>query len=479
MKFIKGTIDLKAEKRSTLRVNPKMDKRLADISNKLELLVDRVKQLQSEAEIELSGLVNLGENDKYAMVFRMKSAHFFDAVKNDKAMAIKYKKLSVRAGKAFFVSTELTEINEDFDEYTQRYKNLQDKIIRKVLKELSVNFDLFNDIAEDISNYDVLLNFGMIAASSTLYCRPTFNTDGILELNQARHPMIQRASEEGCVPNNLFMDQKSRFHIVSGPNMGGKSTFLRTCAINILLAHIGSFCCAQKANFPPIDAIITRSGANDYQTEGVSTFLAEMIESRYMLASCTERSFIVIDELGRSTSSTEGYALVGGIIKYLIKEKNPYCLFSTHFHNLKAALIGIPTVKVFFMTSIKSDHRVKMKYQIAEGSIDQSFALNVISTAKYSQKFLEQNTIKNTEITESKQSSKGSSKSLKETLKINASANYKIYVLKAFRQYRSEIEPIEKSDGDEQEIQSKLAELQTKYSEIFKEIKRQQEEYLN
>ena len=162
------------------------------------------------------------------------------------------------------------------------------------------------------------------STGNTVWSRPKFSS-GILG-KQVHHPCIRT-----CVPNDCDISDKKTI-ILTGPNMGGKSTYIRTIGIAVYLAHLGCYVPAKSFETPIIDAIITRVGASDMQIKGISTFMSEMIESSCMLHSSSSRSLVLMDELGRGTSTAEGFGLAWAICCELHKKINPFCLFATHFH---------------------------------------------------------------------------------------------------------------------------------------------------
>ena len=215
------------------------------------------------------------------------------------------------------------------------------------------------------------------------------NKDKILDLVESRHPLIEVADPSSCIANGCNMiPGKSNLQIITGPNMGGKSTYIRQIATCILLAHVGCFIPATSANIPLIDCIIARVGASDHQLRGISTFMAEMLEASCMLKTATENSFIIMDELGRGTSTNEGFGFAWAIAEYLAKEINCLCLFATHFHEMTDMEKELPNVKNLYVSALAEGEKLTMLYKIKEGVIDRSYGIHVAEMLKFPEEVL-------------------------------------------------------------------------------------------
>ena len=216
------------------------------------------------------------------------------------------------------------------------------------------------------------------------YTKPQMNEEKILNLVESRHPLIEVADPSTCISNGVNMlPDKSNLQIITGPNMGGKSTYIRQVAICILLAHIGCFLPAEQANIPVIDCIIARVGASDHQLRGISTFMAEMLEAACMLKTASDRSFVIMDELGRGTSTKEGFGLAWAIAEYLATEINCLCLFATHFHEMTDMENELPNVKNLYVSALAEEGKLTMLYKVKEGVSDRSYGIHVAEMLKF------------------------------------------------------------------------------------------------
>lgn len=190
--------------------------------------------------------------------------------------------------------------------------------------------------------------------------------------------------------NDLEMNIKdSRLHIITGPNMGGKSTYIRQIAISVLMAHIGCFVPCSMAQIPIMDAIITRVGASDMQMRGISTFMSEMLEASCMLKTASERSLIIIDELGRGTSTSEGFGIAWSIAEYIANEIKCFCLFATHFHEMTLMENESDCIKNYNVSClITDDNKITMQYKVRRGAADRSYGLLVAEMLKFPEEVL-------------------------------------------------------------------------------------------
>lgn len=236
------------------------------------------------------------------------------------------------------------------------------------------------EIAKTISEIDVLQSFATVTEENN-YIRPTITDKREIKLIFNRHPVVEKVIESEYVPNDIVMDENTNILLITGPNMAGKSTYMRQLAITVIMAQIGCFVPAKEATLPIFDAIFTRIGASDDLVSGESTFMVEMNEAQYAISSATEKSLILFDELGRGTATFDGMALAQSIIEYI--EHNIKCktLFSTHYHELTDLSETLNTLKNVHVSAIEEDGNITFVHKVNEGSIDKSYGIHVAKLA--------------------------------------------------------------------------------------------------
>ncbi|WP_185855406.1 DNA mismatch repair protein MutS [Blattabacterium cuenoti] len=247
----------------------------------------------------------------------------------------------------------------------------------KNIKELQINSKIFAEL-------DVLCTFSFIALENN-YTKPEMNNSGKISILDGRHPVIEKKfiSKSSYIPNDVFLDKKSQqIIIITGPNMSGKSAVLRQTAIIILMAHVGCFIPAKSAKIGLVDKIFSRIGAYDNISIGESTFMVEMNETANILNNITEKSFIILDEVGRGTSTNDGVSISKAIIEFLHKHKfRPLTLFATHYHELKEISFSLKRVKNFQVYVKKINDDIIFMYKLILGNNKNSFGINVAKMA--------------------------------------------------------------------------------------------------
>jgi DNA mismatch repair protein MutS len=279
---------------------------------------------------------------------------------------------------------------------TEELKKLEDKILKAEERIIQIEKQIYNDIIETIKDFSHQLNKNseFIALLDTLvsggelaqrrnYIRPVINDKKELQIKEARHPVVEQSSEKGFIPNDTFLSSSDKqILIITGPNMGGKSTYLRQNALIVILAQAGYFIPGEKATIGICDRIFTRIGASDSLIEGKSTFLVEMIESSIILNNVTNRSLILLDEIGRGTSTFDGLSIAWAVIEYLhsLKEK-PKTLFATHYHELTELSEVLDRVHNYHISVREWQDNVIFLHKIVPGATDQSFGIHVAKIA--------------------------------------------------------------------------------------------------
>ncbi|PIZ76406.1 DNA mismatch repair protein MutS [Candidatus Peregrinibacteria bacterium CG_4_10_14_0_2_um_filter_38_24] len=282
-----------------------------------------------------------------------------------------------------FITPELKEYEEKVLNAEEKIRQLEYEIFYKVRMEVVKNMNEIQACARAIALIDVFSTFAFNAVKNN-YCRPKIlEDDDSFEITNGRHPVIERLNESSnFVPNDLAMSDDLRFLLITGPNMGGKSTYLRQVAIIVLMAQIGSYVPADSAKMPIFDRIFTRVGASDNLVQGESTFMVEMQEASHILNHATDKSLIILDEVGRGTSTYDGVSIAWAITEYIHNFVKAKTLFATHYHELMGLADSLTSAKNFSV-AIKENERdgVVFLYKIIEGGIDRSYGIEVAKLA--------------------------------------------------------------------------------------------------
>ena len=265
--------------------------------------------------------------------------------------------------------------------------NAEEKIIEleynlfiEIRDKIKTYIPKLQNIAKTISEIDVLQSFATVAEENH-YVRPNLVDTRVVSIIDDRHPVVEKVIEGEYVPNDIKMDENTNILLITGPNMAGKSTYMRQLAITVIMAQIGSYVPAKEATLPIFDAIFTRIGASDDLVSGESTFMVEMKEANNAISNATENSLILFDELGRGTATFDGMALAQSIIEYI--EKNIRCktLFSTHYHELTDLSETLKTLKNVHVSAHEEDGNITFLHKIKDGSIDKSYGIHVAKLA--------------------------------------------------------------------------------------------------
>lgn len=253
-------------------------------------------------------------------------------------------------------------------------------LYENLLNDIYQHVKPLTELAHALAELDVLCTLAERAESLRWHCPILSDTPGI-DIHQGRHPVIEQCQQEHFVANDLHLEPTGSVLLITGPNMGGKSTYMRQNALIVLLAHIGSFVPAEKAVIGPIDKLFTRIGASDDLASGRSTFMVEMTETAYILRHATANSLVLIDEIGRGTSTFDGMALASACCAYLAQNIQAYTLFSTHYFELTKLPEKIPCIRNAHLSATFTNDQIVFLYRVEPGPTDRSYGLEVAALA--------------------------------------------------------------------------------------------------
>ena len=243
------------------------------------------------------------------------------------------------------------------------------------------------EVSKIISEIDVLQSFATIAEENN-YIRPTLTDDRNLHLIDNRHAVVEKVLDTEYVCNDIILDNDTNIELITGPNMAGKSTYMRQLAITVIMAQIGCFVPAKEAIMPIFDAIYTRIGASDDLVSGESTFMVEMKEANNAISNATSKSLVLFDELGRGTATFDGMALAQAIIEYIHDHIKCKTLFSTHYHELTDLENNLKYLKNIHVSAHEENGEITFLHKIELGSVDKSYGIHVAKLANLPDKLI-------------------------------------------------------------------------------------------
>ncbi len=282
-----------------------------------------------------------------------------------------------------FITPELKEYEDKVLKAEARINELEYELFLEVREAVNRQAGRLQMMAQNLAILDVLLSLAELAHQRS-YCRPLVDQSDIIFIKEGRHPVVEVLQKEPFIPNDTLLDrEENQILIITGPNMGGKSTYLRQVALICILAQIGSFVPAREARIGLIDRIFTRVGAMDFLTAGQSTFMVEMVETASILNNATDRSLILLDEVGRGTSTFDGLSIAWAVAEYLhqLEEIRPKTLFATHYHELTELALTFPRIKNYHVAVREWKDTVIFLRKIQPGPSDRSYGLQVARLA--------------------------------------------------------------------------------------------------
>jgi len=282
-----------------------------------------------------------------------------------------------------FITAELKEYETLVLNAEERIHEVETRLFEQICKKVSSSISRILETSEAIATIDVLVSFSQVAVENQ-YCRPELSEKKEIRIKNGRHPVVETSHQlSSFVPNDTNLIEEEFIHIITGPNMSGKSTYLRQVALIVLLAQIGSFVPAEAATIGLVDRIFTRIGAQDEIHAGLSTFMVEMIETANILNSATSRSLLILDEIGRGTSTYDGLSIAWSILEYIHNHPKlkPCTLFATHYHELTNLPETLPNIKNYNVAVSEDGKNIVFLHKIIEGRTNRSYGIHVAQMA--------------------------------------------------------------------------------------------------
>ncbi|WP_440895397.1 DNA mismatch repair protein MutS [Amphibacillus sp. Q70] len=288
-----------------------------------------------------------------------------------------------------FITPELKEKEDLILSAQEKSIDLEYQLFLKLREQVLSFISRLQTLAERISQLDVLQSFATISEDQG-YSKPVITTDEQVQIIKGRHPVVEKVMKDSMyVPNDVYMDEAKQILLITGPNMSGKSTYMRQVALIVIMAQIGCFVPADQAILPIFDKIFTRIGASDDLVSGQSTFMVEMLEAKHALTQATERSLILLDEIGRGTSTYDGMALAQAIIEYVHDYVGAKTLFSTHYHELTSLADNLNRLSNIHVKAEEYQGQVVFLHQIQAGPADKSYGIHVAKLAELPDQLIE------------------------------------------------------------------------------------------
>jgi len=288
-----------------------------------------------------------------------------------------------------FITPELKEKEEMILGAEEKSIQLEYELFTKLREAVKEEIPAIQHIAKVIAYFDVLQSLATLSEENR-YVRPALNHDHVIDIEDGRHPVVEKVLKDvQYVENNVHMPKDLDILLITGPNMSGKSTYMRQLALTAIMAQIGCFVPASRANLPIFDQIFTRIGAADDLVSGHSTFMVEMIETNHALEHATKNSLLLLDEIGRGTATFDGMALAQSIIEHIHGQIGAKTLFSTHYHELTALEEACPRLENRHVTAKEHDGQLIFLHKVMEGPSDKSYGIHVAQIAKLPSELIE------------------------------------------------------------------------------------------
>lgn len=292
-----------------------------------------------------------------------------------------YTRLQTLTNRERYTTQELRDLEYDLNRAQSSLEGIESELFAAVCAQVEQYVPLLRKKVQYLANLDAYTAFARIAYERQ-YVRPVFHETRDIIIIDGRHPVVEMLCKEPFIPNTVSLTDEQQLWIITGPNMGGKSTYMRQTALIVLMAHMGSFVPAQSAHIPLVDRIFTRIGATDKVAHGKSTFLVEMEETALICSQATEKSVVILDEVGRGTSTYDGLAIAQAVVEYMYTQVKARCLFATHYHELVALAHHYSGIVAYHAASKQTADGVLLLHKIIPGEAEGSFGIEVARRAQ-------------------------------------------------------------------------------------------------
>ena len=355
-------------------IKPSFDQELDHLRQLVEQSNESILALE-RAEQEHTGIASL--KIRYNNVH----GYYIEVTKTHMAsVPERYVRQQTLVNRERYMTPELQQLQAEIRHAQENIQAVEKTIYERIKAEVAQSVTPLRKLSHALAHLDALFGFAR-AASMYDYICPELNEQRLVEIKGGRHPVVQALCSNQFIPNDTQLDDEHALWVITGPNMGGKSTYLRQVALMSIMAQVGSFVPADSANIAIMDRIFTRIGSGDHLTEGKSTFLVEMEETATICSQATNRSLVILDEVGRGTSTFDGLAIAQAVIEYIYTHVQARCLFATHYHELTQLHQTFPGIVSYYAASQKTAHGITFLYKIKQGVADGSFGVQVAKLA--------------------------------------------------------------------------------------------------
>ncbi len=342
----------------------------------IDSITQQLQEFEQREQIDTGiGSLKVGYNGVHGYYIEITNTH-------KSKVPERYIRKQTLAGKERYITQELQVLESNIQRAHALIAEYEKQVYVQIKEEVAHYVPLLRRAAYVIAQMDVLLSYACLARDNR-YVKPVMSaTSRDICIQEGRHPVVESAQSDRFIANDCALTDNASTWIITGPNMGGKSTFLRQNAIIQIMAQAGSFVPAKTAELPLVDRIFTRIGAGDNVVQGKSTFLVEMEETATICTNATERSLVILDEVGRGTSTYDGLAIAQAVVEYVHTTVRARCLFATHYHELVALEESMPGLVSYHATSSRTPSGIVFLYKMSRGAADGSFGIEVARLAQ-------------------------------------------------------------------------------------------------